>query len=339
MLVQPSLNRVYADASVDLMRAELQVFNQQALEDSLSGISEEIIGGVPYVAFTADCLGDRDLRLLSNLSSTYALFETHHGMMRPIELHRLDRFDDDLITIQRYSGKTNEHLTKLLLNVTLMSTAHPDQILSGKCYVFDPLCGRGTTLNQALMYGLDSAGIDIDARDFDAYAHFIQTWLKDKRIKHHTEVETVRQNRQVAGRRMQIELGLTKEQYKAGEKVHVVVINADTTKTREFFKPASFDVIVTDLPYGVQHGSRTAESGLSRRPMELLAAALPAWTAVLRSGGAMGLAWNTHVASRERMAALVAEHGLHVLDSGPYLGFKHWVDRSITRDILVASKP
>ncbi len=38
-------------------------------------------------------------------------------------LRRLDRYDDDLLTILKYPGKTNEQFTKLLLNVTLASSA------------------------------------------------------------------------------------------------------------------------------------------------------------------------------------------------------------------------
>ena len=35
----------------------------------------------------------------------------------------LARLDDDLITIPKYPGKTNEQFTKLLLNVTVLSSA------------------------------------------------------------------------------------------------------------------------------------------------------------------------------------------------------------------------
>ena len=41
--------------------------------------------------------------------------------------------------------------------------------------MLDPLCGRGTTLNQALTYGYDAAGIDLDGKDFEAYSAFLQT--------------------------------------------------------------------------------------------------------------------------------------------------------------------
>ena len=162
-------------------------------------MSEATIGGVPYVTFAADGLGAGDVAFLANLSSAYALFEVEDGLLRPVELRPLDRFDDDLITIPKYPGKTNEQFTKLLLNVTLLSSAFSRSMLDRSFAVLDPLCGRGTTLSQALMYGYDAAGVDLDRKDFDAYSAFIQTWLKRKRVKHHAELGPLRLGGKVAG--------------------------------------------------------------------------------------------------------------------------------------------
>ena len=46
-------------------------------------------------------------------------------------LAREDRFDDDLLTIPKYPGKTNEQFTRLLLNVTLASTAFTPTVWYG----------------------------------------------------------------------------------------------------------------------------------------------------------------------------------------------------------------
>jgi len=116
------------------------------------------------------------------------------------------------------------------------------------------------------------------------------------------------------------------------------VFHADTVDARALLRAGCCDVIVADAPYGVTHGSRTA-TGLSRRPLDLLTAALPGWVELLRSGGALGISWNTHVADREDAAATLKHAGLQVVDSPAYRGFGHWVDQAITRDILVARKP
>ncbi len=338
LLVLPSANRVYTGASAALTLAELEVFNLAVLGGRLSEASGQAIGGVPYVTFAADRIDDRDAAFLANLSSAYALFAVEGDLLRPVTLHTLDRFDDDLITIPRYQGKTNEQFTKLLLNVTLLSSAFAPAMLDRQFAVLDPLCGRGTTLNQALMYGFDAAGIDLDQKDFEAYAAFIQAWLKRKRIKHHAESGPVRRNRQVLGRRLRISLAAARDDYRAGVTQHLDVVNADTTRALEIFRPASFDLIVADAPYGVQHGSRTAARGLSRSPVDLLAEAAPVWASLLRGGGACGIAWNTMVARRDAAAAILAGAGLEPLESGPYLAFQHRVDQAIVRDIIVARK-
>jgi hypothetical protein len=369
-LILPSHNRVYADAAPSLARAELAVLSA-ALPDGrieAESVAETAIGGVPYVTFAASELSQRDVGLLANLSSLYALFEVASPagagaeglggeLLRPVPLRRLDRFDDDLLTILKYPGKTNEQFTKLLLNVTLASSAFTAELQTRRLSVLDPLCGRGTTLNQALMYGFDAFGADIDARDVDAYAVFVQRWLKDKRLKHQADFSPVRRDRKVVARRLTAEFAATKDEYKAGDVQRLEVVEADTTRVGEFFRPASADLVVADLPYGVQHGSHTGHGTghstgraggeragdggrtLARSPLELLRAAAPAWVKTLRPGGAAGIAWNTRVARREDAAEALTAAGLVVLDDGPYRAFRHRVDQAITRDILIARKP
>ncbi|WP_433477973.1 TRM11 family SAM-dependent methyltransferase [Spirillospora sp. CA-142024] len=347
LLVSPSHNRVYAQAAADLVKAELAVFGERALGGRVHDVQETTMGGVPYVTFSADELTDQDVRLLSNLSSLYALFRIEGELLRPVMLQPLDLFGSDLLTIQKYSGKTNEYFTKLLLNVTAMATDSPMDLVTGRPRVLDPMCGRGTTLNQAVMYGLDAAGIDIDGKDFDAYAAFIRTWLKNNRVKHQAEIANVRREKAVIGRRLHVTLGATKERYKGGETMEITVVNADSLGAGRFFRPGSFDLIVTDAPYGVQHGSRPkgAQPGrkgkpqLSRSPVELLTSAVPEWTRLLRPGGAIGISWNTFGGRRDQLAEILTSNGLDVRDSGAYRGFRHRVDQAISRDLIVATKP
>lgn len=357
LLVSPSHNRVYAQSAAALVRAELTVFGERALGGRLGDVRETEIGGAPYVTFDADELTELDIRLLSNLSSLYALFQIEGDLLRPVPLQPLDLFGSDLLSIQKYSGKTNEYFTKLLLNVTAMAMDSPMDLVTGRPRVLDPMCGRGTTLNQAMMYGLDAAGIDIDGKDFDAYAAFIKTWLKNNRVKHQAETANIRREKAVIGRRLHVTLGASKERYKSGETMEITVVNGDAVEAERFFRPASFDLIVTDAPYGVQHGSRRGRAGdsprtakgaqpgrggkarLSRSPVELLAAAVPGWARLLRPGGAIGISWNTFVGRREQLAGILAASGLEVQDSESYRGFRHRVDQAISRDLIVARRP
>jgi SAM-dependent methyltransferase len=338
-LILPSSNRVYAAATVALAGAELEVFNQAAMGGRICDVEPSDIGGVRYITFACDNLPERDAAMLANLSSLYALYRIEGDMLRPLALHRLDRLDDDLITIQKYPCKTNEQFTKLLLNVTLLSSSFATDMLERKFSVLDPLCGRGTTLNQALMYGFDAYGIEMDKQDVEAYSVFIQRWLKDKRLKHQASFGPVRRERQIVARRLQVSFAAAKEDYKAGIVQHIDVVSAETTRVLEFFRPESVDLVVADAPYGIQHGSRAQGKGLKRSPLHLIAEAAPVWARVLRPGGAIGISWNTFVARREDATTPLAAAGLQVMDSGPYLGFRHRVDQAILRDVLVARKP
>jgi tRNA G10 N-methylase Trm11 len=201
-------------------------------------------------------------------------------------------------------------------------------MLDRRLVVLDPLCGRGTTLNQALMYGYDAIGIDSDGKDHEAYSAFLRTWLKRKRIRHRADTHPVRRERKVVARQLEVTIG---EQ-------RLSAFHADTLIARQLLRANCCDVIVADTPYGVAHGSRTA-GALSRKPLELLTTALPGWVELLRTGGALGISWNTHVASRSAAAEVLEKAGLQVLDTPAYRDFEHWVDQAITRDILVARKP
>jgi hypothetical protein len=97
-------------------------------------------------------------------------------------------------------------------------------------------------------------------------------------------------------------------------------------------------MIVTDAPYGVQHGSRS-DAGLRRSPLDLLAESIPGWVKVLRPGGAVGIAVNVHTCPRAELVALCSEAGLEPLDGPAYRGFEHRVDHAIVRDVVVSRLP
>jgi SAM-dependent methyltransferase len=332
LLVSPSSNRVYAQAAGALAAAELGVVSEAVLGGSLSGVRALELGSVTYVGFELPALTPLALDWLSNLAATFALFELEpDGRLRPLELRRWDELDSDLVSIQKYAGKTNEVFTKLLFNVTWAASAFGAE--KRPLSVLDPLCGRGTTLNQALIYGCHATGVEVDRKDFEAYALFIQRWVKDKRLKHHATQGSVK-----GQPKLDLELGVSKERFKAGDTLRLSYVNADTHAISEVFGPRSFDLIVTDAPYGVQHGAHSGPT-TARKPLELLQSALPIWRAALRPGGAIGIAWNTFVARREQLAQILQKNKLEVCDSAAYRGFEHSVDASIQRDLIVARAP
>lgn len=332
LLVSPSTNRVYAEQASALACAELSAVSDSALGGSIADIRRETFGSVPYVTFSSPELSPLALSWLSNLAATFALFRLENQLLAPVELERWDRLDSDLSTIQKYSGKTNETFTKLLLNVTLAASrfaSEPRRALS----VLDPLCGRGTTLNQALSYGFHATGVELDKKDFEAYALFIQRWVKDKRLKHEATQGYVKGHP-----KLDLAFALDKARYKAGDVIRLCYVSADTHAIAEVFQPRSFDLIVTDAPYGVRHGAHTGPLP-ERKPLELLRSAVPIWRDALRAGGALGIAWNTLVARRGALIELLMEAGLEPCDAPPFQRFSHRVDSSIERDLIVARAP
>jgi hypothetical protein len=335
LLLAPSANRVYADQAARLATAELAAFTA-ALSSDISDISVDVIGGVEYLTFEAE-LGAREVAYVSNLSSGFALFErVGEDLLRPVELAPLARYDSDLITIPKYAGKTNEQFTKLVLNLTVLASASADRMLDGQLTVLDPLCGRGTTLNQALMYGYDAVGVEIDGKDVEAYKLFLQTWLKRKRLKHTAELVPMRRQGRRAARRLEVTLAASKDDHRAGAVQKVTVLHADTTQLDGLIRGGVADVLVTDLPYGVAHGSHDDQGGLSRSPLDLLERAVPHWLPLLRPGAAIGLSWNLKVARRELAEDILTANGLAVVPLGE---LAHRVDQGIERDVLVARKP
>src|SRR3954471_4369378 len=333
LLLAPSANRVYADQAGRLASAELAAF-EPALSTDISDISLEFIGGVEYLTF-AGALSPGDISYLSNLSSAYALFERVEDLMRPVMLTPLARYDSDLITIPKYAGKTNEQFTKLLLNLTVLASASAGRMLDGPITVLDPLCGRGTTLNQALMYGYDAVGVEIDGKDVEAYKLFLQTWLKRKRLKHTADLVPMRRQGRRAARRLEVTMAASKDDHKAGAVQKLTVLHADTTALDGLLRGGVADVLVTDLPYGVTHGSYDDQGGISRSPLDLLERAVPHWLPLLRPGAALGLSWNAKVARRELAEDVLLANGLELVEHQP---LAHRVDQGIERDVLVARK-
>lgn len=348
LLVAPSANRVYADAAPRLVAAEVQIVATAMLGVPVPEPRLTAIGGVDYLVVELPDLPAALVDALGAVSGRYALFRRHGDptqqpvLLEPVTVTAPDRFPTDLITIQKYQGKTNEQLTRLLFNITAMASrfrgrlVEPGRRSAGGLTVLDPLCGRGTTLHQAMTYGHDVVGVDLDQRDFDAYVTFLTTWLKTHRIKHKATTGALRVAGRHHGRRFEVELSSDKAGYREGEVQRIRYLGTDTRELEPFLKAGSVDLVVTDTPYGVAHGSHGDR--LVRSPAGLIRDALPGWVRVLRRGGAIGMAINRHVISRDDLEGLLSDHGLTPVTSDGYDRLRHRVDASIDRDLVVATK-
>jgi hypothetical protein len=373
MLTHPGTNRVYAKDAPALALAEVRTVAELLPDHGFGAPVAVERAGASFVDIDVEADHARasvsaggptanDARspatesVLAALASTFALFIVHGNLLEPIEARAPRRFGDDLLTILKYPGKTNEQFTALLLRLALAASrpARTDDAADGgsnvggsgfdawldgePLRVLDPLCGRGTTLNQSLRDGLDAIGIDADRKDIEAYLSFLARYLETNRIKHRRDSARPSPD----GRRT-LRTTYTITPRGAGDPnrrpLTLDVINDDTRYVRDHIKGSSAHVIVADLPYGIQHGARADARGESRNPAVLLAEALPVWRGVLRGGGAIALSYNTKVIKRDEVDAALAEVGLTVVDALADGRFSHRVDQSIQRDLSLATKP
>lgn len=339
LLLRANSNRVFGEAAFGLAAAELALVDEHVLGGVVVACERQEIAGVDYlVVDTSEELGDDRLAVLANLSSLHALFAVgEDGCFRPLLSRQVQVLDADLLTIQRYAGKTNEAFTHLLVNLALAASSNGfTRVLAGeRLRLLDPACGRGTTLNRAAAYGMDAIGIEADERDVEAYAVFLLTWLKDKRIKHSVDKATLRKGRATTAHRITVTYGAAKPV--GGQRV-VDIVHDDTLLARDHLKSRSIDLLACDLPYGVQHGSQPGLGRLDRGPASLLEVALPVWFDLLRPGAAAALAWNRRTMPRGLLADLATDAGF-VVDRKDDDALVHRVDRAITRDVLVAVRP
>lgn len=341
ILANPGHNWVYFEASRALSCTELTL----ALEHlglEYSEIKSEELGGVFYQTFTASqALTDLDIKALSTLSFTYAIFELteHNGKicLLPILVPSCMYMNGSISSILKYSGKTNELFTRLMINVGLFSIKQSAENIK----ILDPIAGKGTTLFDALALGFDAYGIELNDKSANESYVFLKKYLETGKYKHQTSTEQINmQEKGLSARRSCIQLSHNKEEMKSGVSRHWEMVSGNSMYADRYFKKNSFQLIVGDLPYGIQHGNVGAkkQGSATRSPKELISLCAAPWYKVLKPGGAMVLSWNSFVYSREQLSAQLESVGFHVKVDGVYSDFEHRVDQAIKRDIVVAVK-
>jgi SAM-dependent methyltransferase len=324
--IAPQRSTLYSSLASQLAIPELLL---SPLGPAIAEAEKKELGSQDYVLLQLDReLTERDLFTLSMLAMTNEFFVYYERIgqavgpfLRPLALPREPFLPEDIVATRRYKGKTNELLTKFLLNAALFSSAFSDQPL-WRLSVLDPLCGGGTTLFQALAYGFNAWGIDKAKRDIESTEAFLRGYLREMDIPFECREERLRQ----VGRRYTFRIG-------QGEEARQwVLAHADTAMTPTILAGQKVHLIVADLPYGVRHKGQISS---------LLTQALPSWQKVLRPGGAVTLAWEATRLDRQEMIGLFSDNSnLQVLNHHPYDALQHPVDRVIKkRDVVVAQLP
>jgi len=340
ILHNPGHNRVYFETSRALSMAEFAIAAQN-LAAGCTNVRRENIEGIDYVLFdTERAMTEADIRVVSELSFVYALYQVSELgselVLKPIRKVCAEFVDEGIGAILKYTGKTNEIFTRMMINIAYYSQGSRENIR-----LLDPIAGKGTTLYEGLVKGYHVHGIEIGDTVVNEAVQFVKRFLEMARYKFtYAPLKISGPNKMFTAQRHTFEAARTKEAAKAGDTRKIGLIAGNSVYADRYYPKKYFDIIVGDLPYGVQHGNVTSEkqSSLTRNPAELLGACLPAWATVLKQGGALALAWNSNVLPRERMEVLLAANGFAVQKEEPYLQLAHRVDQAIMRDVVVAKK-
>ncbi len=327
---------LYPHANIRYRQSLLQLAMQE-LSMTLSALGREAevvpqkMGGAMFLTFEAAKLTERDMRMLSQLASVYMLFEMEDGKLTTLERTHPNYVGEDLPALLKYKGKTNEMFTDTMLTMALAASAfmpvHDSQLV-----VCDPMAGRGTTLMLALRRGYHGVGIEIGKADVKEAADYMTRYLEFHRIKYKRTDSALTVRGQVGGRENKFVFSDSAEHFKDGDTGTLRLICGDTREAEALLKPNSVHLMVTDAPYGVQKGTAGRQDSIGGT----IAAALPGWFDVLKSGGVLAMSFNTHVTRREGLVRLFEKAGFEIVQTA---NLEHWVEQAISRDVILARKP
>ncbi len=280
--------------------------------DSTSKLTH--IGGLDILE--CEGLPTEHLDAVRRLSFVQGIFSSNaQGELTPLPGDPGFNLPDALVHAAKYRGKTNELVTQLAINlaITHCQTGRTPSTL------LDPMAGRGTTLLWGLRYGLDVKGIEIDPDAPQDLHRHIKRQTKLHKISHtHQKGFTGKKNKRGDGQFWHYGFG----------KQNLRLFTGDCRNAPDILSNQRFDLLVTDLPYGIQF-----KSGSTRLTLpQLIEECIPAWTASLRPGGVMALIFNTYQPSREALESWLTARGFEILPGS----FAHRMSESIVRDVLLA---
>lgn len=309
VLVSPLTKGAYFADHLAVARAELRVLTGGAV------VEVERVGPLEFLRVT---LEPDQIPGVARASSVQGLFDVAGEGLRPLTTHANFALPEELVFGTKYAGKTNELVTQLGINLALRfcrSSAPPKTLL-------DPMAGKGTTLLWALRYGLNARGLEIDAGAREALHRHVKRQTKLHRLKHrHHEGFVGPRNRGGRGKFVEYTLGERTLQLITGDSRDAIVL----------LGRQRFDMLVTDLPYGVQFKSGARQ----RNPLETLQACAPGWVSSVRPGGSLVLIFNRYQPNRDALAEVFTAQGCHL---EPFEA-PHRMSESIVRDLLVFTRP
>lgn len=340
-------NSRYQASLEQLSRAELALTLRAA---GLEGeISARTFAGNTALCVDAPADNANLNALIGRMSGLYMACRLgSDGALYPVAGRAGAYLGDDLSGILKYKGKTSESFTRLLLNVARLSGGWTDG--AKPLDVLDPVCGRGTTLLEALNAGHNALGVDVDAKALDELKTFLKRYMTYHHFKHAVEARSLTVDG--SPRPMwQLATASTPEEYRARNVRRLELVQCDTLLADRALGRRRFHIVAGDLPYGVQHAAHSGDARTAYKPdaargrgraaalEEFTAQAVPVWARLLAPGGVLALSFNSYTLSRDALRAQMRACGLEVCQGGAYDEMEHWVEQAVMRDLAVAVKP
>ena len=335
LLLKPHANVRYRQSLEKLARIELECMLQAwGLEDA--AVCMQQMAGEPFLCFETNQMTQEAWREISRHSSVcLAAQVTENGALVPVDRNVRGVLPDDLPHVLKYKGKTNADFTYLMLHCAKAASAFAKA--DTPLRVLDPMCGKATTLFCAMCEGNHAVGIETDAKSLQEADTYYARSLKLHRVKHRRTEQSRTLPKGGSAHTILYEAAQDAQAMKQGEMISLELLCGDAARAAEMVKPGSCHLIVSDLPYGVQHAPK--ENGGMSALSKLLKRVAPGCVKALKPGGAMAFSFNLNTLRRREVEQVLAEAGMEVLTEGPYADFSHWVEQAVDRDVVVARKP
>ena len=306
LLISPEARSAYFADYLDVAQRELLQVT------ACSNVVFRSRGGLDFIDVECD---ESLLAGMLRLSFVQGIFAREGDHLLPLDIADGFLFNDALVFGAKYRGKTNERLRQMLVNVGLAAIGAKDP---SHCKLLDPMCGRGTTLLWSLRYGMKARGVEREPRVQEDLRRDLRRWCKLHRQKHQLSEGSVgKRSRKAGGRFLEFN----------SEGVGLKLVNGDAREAPELLGGEKFDLLVSDLPYGVQHDT----VGGTRNPLGILAECAAPWRECLKPGGALVLAFNRYQPKRPALIEAFESAGWQA-DS---FSAPHRMSEAIVRDVVV----
>lgn len=302
LLIDPLARGAYFDTVVPVARAELEATTGQA---------GTVVRRGPFTFLHVEA-GPDEAERFQRLSWVQGAFRVDGEALVPLAATDGHELPAGLVWGAKYRGKTHEIVTRLAVNLALAHAETLPQTL------LDPMAGRGTTLFWGARYGLESWGIEQDGKAPADLTRHVRRQAKLHRLKHDLR----------SGGRGKPGAFVDVTFHPPAGDVRVRLITGDSRDAVQLVQKKRFDLLVTDLPYGVQFVGKT------RNPLKAVAACAPGWVECLAPGGVAVLVFNRLLPRRDALAQVFTDAGLEAL---PFEA-PHRMSESIERDLLVFRK-